>query len=1030
MKSKMSVLLFLIYSSSAFAAWNAHYELDALPNVPEGFKVEFFAREPDISHVICMCFDDKGRMFVGGGPQFRLPKEDTAKDKVLILLDKKDEGKATEFKVFAEGFNCIQALAWKGKDLWVCHAPEVTICRDTDGDDVADEFIDVYTDLGPLRHGLHGFNWAPDGKLYMSQGNNTCTKDAPKVWRDLMHVVSDAPDVQPLRKYTKAEWKSKFVKPHNEESEGGILRCDPDGKGLEIWSRGMRNPWDIGYDTAFNWVAGDNDDGPEHDRVFSPFYGSHFGKRHAWSYSWTGENNPCTVPISTLFKNASGSAVGVVFNTTEQFPKQYQNCFFMGDSDGEKVYYFHPEWEGAQMKVKLETFASTPKIGASALFLPTDVEVGPDGALYVVGWGSSYGSNVAPYYKGDENVKINEGRVFRIWNTKAPVISREKWCPAKRSKPMADWTFAELMEDMGHQIPVWRVNAQDEFVRRGNAVQQDLLKALQSGTLSTGQETWTIWALGRMAPGDAAMDKIVAGFLADKNQNLRMQAVRIAAFRKAASLAPDLAALLTDGDARVRFETGLALWHMGAKDQINAIQTAAAGEKDRLCFYAQWRGMQELMTPETLKPLLKESRAGLRRAALLALLETKSLTPLDVLGFITDKDPETRQIAVLWISKAGKDLPAGPLLDMLAAPEVETRASALACLARTTLTADQQKTIAAFHAKAQGEERALALRAIASDPAILDTLWAELKNENAMVRDAALDGLLKHEKEIAAFALPRLGDAAPYQRDAAIVALASAKKLDWTPDEAQVKALQKTFNSSPDLGTRRAVTTVLSKAKGIDKSPASKVAGEIAQKASADSDQEIAEDGAKLCKKMHLEVKTAEKKAGTSVEQVMPLLAAADPKRGHDIFFRLNAPGCYNCHQLENTGNAVGPDLSDIALRGDSKYICESILDPNKVIIEGFQPATLKTKEGRVYNGLIKEENDETLTLTEAGGKSTIIEKKDLVARKTQSVSYMPDNFGEILKPDEVADLVSFLLTQKSDKGKTVKKAGGGGGDN
>ena len=38
--------------------------------------------------------------------------------------------------------------------------------RDTDGDDVADEYIKVFTDLGNIEHGLHGLNWAPDGKLY------------------------------------------------------------------------------------------------------------------------------------------------------------------------------------------------------------------------------------------------------------------------------------------------------------------------------------------------------------------------------------------------------------------------------------------------------------------------------------------------------------------------------------------------------------------------------------------------------------------------------------------------------------------------------------------------------------------------------------------------------------------------------------------------------------------------------------------------------------------------------------------------
>ena len=48
---------------------------------------------------------------------------------------------------------------------------DLTVVRDTDGDEVADEYVRLYTDLGNLEHGLHGLNWAPD-KLYMSKGNS------------------------------------------------------------------------------------------------------------------------------------------------------------------------------------------------------------------------------------------------------------------------------------------------------------------------------------------------------------------------------------------------------------------------------------------------------------------------------------------------------------------------------------------------------------------------------------------------------------------------------------------------------------------------------------------------------------------------------------------------------------------------------------------------------------------------------------------------------------------------------------------
>lgn len=140
-------------------------DANALPTVPPGFEAKFFAREPLVRQPCSMAFDAKGRLFIGMGPQYRNPKPETPGDSVVIVQDTDGDGVADKVKVFATGFNCIQALAWRGRDLWIANAPDLTLVRDLDGDDEADEYIRVYTDLGNLEHALHGLNWAPDGKL-------------------------------------------------------------------------------------------------------------------------------------------------------------------------------------------------------------------------------------------------------------------------------------------------------------------------------------------------------------------------------------------------------------------------------------------------------------------------------------------------------------------------------------------------------------------------------------------------------------------------------------------------------------------------------------------------------------------------------------------------------------------------------------------------------------------------------------------------------------------------------------------------
>ena len=88
--------------------------------------------------------------------------------------------------------------------------------------------------------------------------------------------------------------------------------------------------------------------------------------------------------------------------------------------------------------------------------------------------------------------------MFRLRHKENALIDRKKWYAAKRKKTLAEWTFDELIEDIGHQLQVWRVNAQDELVRRGSAVRKPLIDAIDSSNLTEAQATWSVWALGHI----------------------------------------------------------------------------------------------------------------------------------------------------------------------------------------------------------------------------------------------------------------------------------------------------------------------------------------------------------------------------------------------------------------------------------------------------------------------------------------------------------------------------------------------------
>ena len=92
------------------------------------------------------------------------------------------------------------------------------------------------------------------------------------------------------------------------------------------------------------------------------------------------------------------------------------------------------------------------------------------------------------------------GQVERVFafSIRRPLHKKKDWLTAKRSKPHSRWTFQELLDDLGAQIPAWRVNAQEELIQRGTKHVSGIIKAIQGGQLSEGQETWAAWALAEL----------------------------------------------------------------------------------------------------------------------------------------------------------------------------------------------------------------------------------------------------------------------------------------------------------------------------------------------------------------------------------------------------------------------------------------------------------------------------------------------------------------------------------------------------
>ncbi len=66
-------------------------------------------------------------------------------------------------------------------------------------------------------------------------------------------------------------------------------------------------------------------------------------------------------------------------------------------------------------------------------------------------------------------------------------------------------------------------------------------------------------------------------------------------------------------------------------------------------------------------------------------------------------------------------------------------------------------------------------------------------------------------------------------------------------------------------------------------------------------------------------------------------VVTGDAKRGETIFYNHPVAACKICHVLKGQGSAVGPALDGIAARKDVTYLKESLMEPNKVLAEGFE---------------------------------------------------------------------------------------------
>jgi putative heme-binding domain-containing protein len=132
------------------------------------------------------------------------------------------------------------------------------------------------------------------------------------------------------------------------------------------------------------------------------------------------------------------------------------------------------------------------------------------------------------------------------------------------------------------------------------------------------------------------------------------------------------------------------------------------------------------------------------------------------------------------------------------------------------------------------------------------------------------------------------------------------------------------------------------------------------------------------------------------------------PLMGQAIF----ATNCSGCHQINNKGGLIGPQLDGIGNWGRNA-LTTKILDPNRNISEAFRTYNITLKDGKTLSGLYRREEGQLLVLANAGGQEFTVSKADIKEKAASPYTLMPDHFGETIKKEDFDALLVFLLNER-----------------
>jgi putative heme-binding domain-containing protein len=989
-----------------------------------GFKIERVTPADKTESLIVITFDSQGRPVVsqsasGNGSSPR------------ILLDNDKDGIFESEKVVSDKLNTCHGLFFDGPTLYAnCRGvvagdpepaaapatappgagggrgdnqqfgggrggqppgigiPALYKLQDTNGDDVMDtiERIHRYTSPGMGDHGPHAIRRAPDGSVMFLIGNNTYVGDAPV-------------DDEVVDKENSPNWNNvrerQFLPQFNDPRFGNstrtgvhatVWRLQPDSRYALFYS-GMRNPYDFAFNLAGEAFTFDSD--MEWD-VNAPWYrevrtvhmipGGDSGYRNG-----TGKfQDEYFDTIPALRHLRRGSPVGVEFYQSYAFPANFFDALFEADWSRGRLLYSELTPAGATYRGR-EDLAEF--IHGEPMPI-TDLEVGPDGSLYLTtgGGGVGQGGVYKVSWTGPKPPQPDTTGILSVVRQPQP-LSSWGWAAIENVKASMGEKFGPELERLARDTSAKaadRARAVLEMQRHRGEPRADLLTALLNDR-DPAVRAAAVYVVG-LHRSDRAKG-VAAAALKDANAFVKRRAaealVRQRLNPSSASFAPiaDIYALLRDSDRFVRYSGRIALEHTPRAEWAKLVmsETNVVALTEGLLALTNTAGTPASETE--LRPIFAKlfdlmKRRGLSTDEKIRVLRVYEAAATETPGGV---DPEIKkQVHDILISELPTKAPAG---------------NWVGCTNRTLTTGCPEFLLTHHLAKvlaSTGEAdvipRILALVPNGEDDQpgqidyvyslrVIDSGWTKEQKQQIIdwfakaskwrggstfaghvnnIFDATIDAFDAEDKQLAYKAVPLF---APLE-EAEIAAAAAGRGGRGGGGGRGGPAVPATTRNVVPLDRQERYDNLVFPRGG----PAGSLTG----------------------------------RGG-----------APDAAAGEKVF----REACAQCHRFGTIGKDYAPDLTKVADRLPRRDVLRSIFFPSEKVDPKYDTTVLGTVDGKTLRGLLISEDGQGVVLKTADAPDPVtVQKSQIKTRTKEKGSVMPEDLADRVTDNGVRDVTAYIM--------------------